>query len=121
MSNHHVPFAGFAAGALALGLNSFRSTSALTTNALLLTPKYEYAACKPYSFSSPPFTGLLLASVWKYGSPNVSDKSLCDVIKNGTPAFAFVVPLAVPVPAAFCLSCFEATKSIGVVPGSAGV
>jgi hypothetical protein len=34
----------------------------------------------------------------------VSAKSLCDVIKNGTPAFAFVVPLAVPVPEAFALS-----------------
>ena len=72
--------------------------SALVTNALLLTPRYEYAACNPYSFNSPPLIGLLFVSTLKTGSPKVSAKSLCDVIKKGTPAFALVVPLAVPVP-----------------------
>ena len=46
----------------------------------------------------------------------MSDKSLCDVIKKGTPAFALVVPLAVPVPAAFVLSCLTQQISHGVVP-----
>ena len=41
VSNQYVPFAGAAAGALELGSISPKSISALATNALLLTPKYE--------------------------------------------------------------------------------
>ena len=54
VSNQYVPAAGFAAGALAVATSSVVFTSALVMYALLATPKYEYAACNPYSLSSPP-------------------------------------------------------------------
>ena len=43
------------------------------------------------------------------------------MILNALPAFAFMVPEAVDVPAALGLSCPVATTIRGVVPGSAGV
>ena len=55
------------------------------------------------------------------GSPNVSANSLCEVIKNTLPAFAAVVPVAVPVPELDVLSCAVAMNIHGTVPGSAGV
>ena len=63
VSTQYAPFAGSPAGAVALAFNAPRSTSARTTQALFETPSNEYAACKPYSFSSPPCIALLLASV----------------------------------------------------------
>ena len=121
VSNQLVPFAGALDGASELGSSTPRSMSARVTYTLLLTPSSEYAACRPYSFSSPPCTGLLFASTWKIGSPKVSDNSRCDVSKKGLPAFAAVVPDATPVPLPFVLFCAVATKIIGTVPGSAGV
>ena len=81
VSSQYVPSTGSAVGTLALGSNDPKSIGALTTHALLLTPKNEYAACKPYSLSSLPWIGLLFASIWKIGSPNVSARSRCEVIK----------------------------------------
>ena len=63
VSNQYVPATGVPVGALVVGVNSAKSTSARAMYALELTPNALYAACRPYSFSSPPCIGLLLESV----------------------------------------------------------
>ena len=70
---------------------------------------------------SPPCTGVALTVFSKNGTPNVSTSSRWLVILNALLALAAVVPAAVPVPAAFDLSCAVAITISGVVPGSAGV
>ena len=52
-----------AVGGFALPTNSDVLTFALSTNALLATPKKLYAACSPYSFNSYPCKGFPEASV----------------------------------------------------------
>ena len=63
VSNQYVPSDGVPDGADAEPLSSPKSASALTMYALFATPKNEYAACSPYSFSSLPCNGLLDESV----------------------------------------------------------
>ena len=118
---HQVPSSGFAPGASVELSSSARSTFARTTNAAFETPSKLYAANSPYSLSSLPCIGVLLAVFSKFGTPKRSTNSFCDVTLNAVFAFADVVASAMPVPAAFVLSCAVATTIRGVVPGSAGV
>ena len=58
-----MPSDGEPAGASEEPVSSPRSASALTTYALLATPKNEYSLFSQYSFSSLPCNGLLDESV----------------------------------------------------------